>query len=275
MNNTCALCAIGRLENAYAEEFVKHYLQLGFKHIYLYDNNHGTEEHFEDVLQRYIDEGDVTVINFRDQEKVQLTAYNHCYKMFGKLYGWMAFFDFDEFLTFTHDSNIEDFLSRFKGFSAVKINWMIYDDNDLVLSDCRPLQERFTHPMPIENRVKFTFPENNHCKAIVRTGLNISWMATPHFPCGNVKTCNPDGVEVDNSPFQPYTFKTAYLKHFTMKTIDEFLHNKMKRGVGDRTYARFLQSCEYDFFNINKLTEEKKAYLRLFNTGQLEKVKED
>jgi hypothetical protein len=52
-----ALCCIGRMENQYAEEFVKWYKNLGFDKIFIYDNNHGDEEHFEDVLQPYIDDG--------------------------------------------------------------------------------------------------------------------------------------------------------------------------------------------------------------------------
>ena len=39
-----AICAIGRLENKYAKEFVSHHLKLGFDKIIIYDNNHDGEE---------------------------------------------------------------------------------------------------------------------------------------------------------------------------------------------------------------------------------------
>jgi hypothetical protein len=52
-----ALCVIGRLENQYAVEYVEYYKSLGFDKIFIYDNNHDGEEHFEDVLQTYIDDG--------------------------------------------------------------------------------------------------------------------------------------------------------------------------------------------------------------------------
>ena len=74
-----ALCCIGRLENQYAVEYVEHYKKLGFDKIFIYDNNHDGEEHFEDVLQGFIDDGLVEIIPFRNIEAAQLSAYNDCY----------------------------------------------------------------------------------------------------------------------------------------------------------------------------------------------------
>ena len=49
-----ALCTIGRLENRYAVEYVEYYKSIGFDKIFIYDNNFGNEEHFEEVLQPYL-----------------------------------------------------------------------------------------------------------------------------------------------------------------------------------------------------------------------------
>ena len=93
-----SLVAIGRRENQYAREWVGHHLALGFDHIYIYDNNHEGEEHFEYVLGDYVTEGLVTVIDYRDKERAQRSAYNDAYQRLSKEYDWLAFFDFDEFL---------------------------------------------------------------------------------------------------------------------------------------------------------------------------------
>ena len=74
-----ALVCCGRLENRYAVEFVEHYKKLGFDHIYICDNNHDGEEHFEDVLQPYIDEDFVTIINYRNVICIQWFVYKHVY----------------------------------------------------------------------------------------------------------------------------------------------------------------------------------------------------
>ena len=75
-----SLVAIGRRENQYAREWVGHHLALGFDHIYIYDNNHEGEEHFEYVLGDYVTEGLVTVIDYRDKERAQRSAYNDAYQ---------------------------------------------------------------------------------------------------------------------------------------------------------------------------------------------------
>ena len=113
MDKKVALCSIGRLENQYAVEFVEWYKKLGFDKIFIYDNNHGDEEHFEDVLQQYINDGLVEITDFRDKEAAQLLAYNDCYEKHGKEYDWIAFFDFDEFLTLVSDKDIKSYVPRF------------------------------------------------------------------------------------------------------------------------------------------------------------------
>lgn len=73
---TC-LVAIGRRENLYAREFVEWYKKLGFDNIIIMDNNYDGEEHFEDVLQEYIDQGFVIIENYRNQVKPQMRGVYH------------------------------------------------------------------------------------------------------------------------------------------------------------------------------------------------------
>ena len=258
-----ALCCIGRLENQYAVEFVEHYKKLGFDKIFIYDNNHDGEEHFEDVLQKYIDDGFVEIVSFRNKEAAQLPAYNDCYSKHGNEYDWIAFFDFDEFLTLIEDKDIKFYLSNFENFDCVKINWMVYTDNDLVFNDHRPLLERFTTPMEYDKPVGYFFPENNHVKSIIRGGIeNFRWSGNPHIPGLSIKYSDSVGNQAESSPFQPYDFSKAYIKHFTTKTIDEWVSNKKVRGVADRTYSTFTSTYNIDnFFKINNKTEEKIKYI--------------
>ena len=77
------LCVTGRRENRYAEEFIEHYRKLGFDHIVVCDNNREGEERFEDVLQPYIDEGYVEMIDYRDRPGFQCDAYSAVYRKYG------------------------------------------------------------------------------------------------------------------------------------------------------------------------------------------------
>ena len=48
------LCAIGKKENLYAQEYVQHYKNLGYNHVFLYDNNVFGDEKFDNVLQNEV-----------------------------------------------------------------------------------------------------------------------------------------------------------------------------------------------------------------------------
>lgn len=258
-----ALCSIGRMENAYAVEFVEHYKGIGFTHIFIYDNNHDGEEHFEEVLSSYIDCGFVTIIDWRNKEKAQKSAYMDCYNRFGKEYEWIAFFDFDEYLVITNNSDIGTFLNRFNSFECVLINWMNYTDGDMLRNDGRPLQERFTVPMSLDKSIGYDFPENNHVKSIVRGGLSVCVFDTnPHVPSTPLLCCNTRNERCSQYPWQPYDHSVAYLKHFTTKTIEEWLSNKMLKGTGGRRYQRFIETYKDYFFKVNKKTKEKEEFIR-------------
>ena len=258
-----ALCCIGRLENQYAVEYVEYYKSIGFDKIFIYDNNHDGEEHFEDVLQSYIDDGFVTVIDFRNKEAAQLLAYNDCYSKYENEYDWIAFFDFDEFLTLVKDKDIKSYLSRFDGFQGVKINWMVYTDNNLIKSDGRGVLERFTTPMEYDKCVTYKFPENYHAKSILRTRNGFVWNGTPHNING-AKYADSDGNETNDSPFQKYSYESAYIKHFTTKTIEEFINGKYKKGTADRDIKSFKNTTYGSidsFFKVNERTKEKDEYI--------------
>ena len=116
-----ALVVIGRLENRYAVEYVEYYKQLGFDQIFIIDNNYDGEEHFEDVLQSYIDDKFVTIIDYRNKKNdegdawdhsIQVISYIDVYHKIKNDYDWIAFFDFDEYLTLSRDKNIKDYLCR-------------------------------------------------------------------------------------------------------------------------------------------------------------------
>ena len=263
-----ALCCIGRLENQYAVEYIEYYKDLGVDKIFIYDNNHDGEEYFEDVLQKYVDEGLVDITDFRNKRMCQLEAYQDCYDRHGKEYDWICVFDFDEYLTFKRYKSIKSFLSnkKFSEYNMIHVNWMVYDDNGLVYYEDKPLVERFKNPkMPLDFKYGYNFPENNHIKSIVRGGLDdVSWKSTTHTPIGVDKCCNADGDECNaNSPFSQFTFKTAWLRHYQTKTIEEWCNNKIKRGFADGDYDRFKKNSPIkEFFDRNGVSDEKLKFVR-------------
>ena len=261
-----ALCAIGRLENNYVVEFVEYYKKMNFDKIFIYDNNHDGEEYFEEKIQSYIDTCFVDVVDCRNKEKWQLKAYQDCYDKHKNEYDYIAFFDFDEYLVLNDvfENDIKKYLSipNFADADCIHINWMTFDDNGLICYEDKPLNERFTHPVNFDRPLQYDFPENDHVKSILRGGLNNVIWGNPHTPYSNLRCCNNTGQYDSDDAFCNYNYDLAYIKHFTNKTIEEFLLNKMKRGTGDRSYALFLSTYLVEnFFKLNQKTEEKLKYI--------------
>ena len=158
-----ALCCIGRMENVYILDYVEHYKRLGFDKIFIYDNNHDGEEHFEEAIGEYMNDGLVDVIDFRNKFMSQLSAYQDCYNKHGNEYDWMCFFDIDEYLMFADEKmDIHEFLSqdKFNNFSMIHVNWKVFDDNDLIYYEDKPLTERFRNPkIPLDFKKSYNFAE--------------------------------------------------------------------------------------------------------------------
>lgn len=266
-----ALCTIGRFENRYILEFVNYYKRIGIDKIFLYDNNHDYEEKFEDVISDYIDSGFVEIINYRNKENCQNTAYQDCYDKHNLEYDWICFFDIDEFLIFRDTSmNVKSFLSNdvFNSYQMIHINWLLFDDNNLVYYESKPVLHRFTKPKtPIDFKAYYNFPENFHIKSIVRGGNKIKWMSV-HTPCGLPNCCNVSGIPCNqNSPFNKYDYSVAWLNHYRTKTIEEWLSIKALRGycdgVGNNDVFRKRDSLD-DFFKLNDITDEKLHYIKQY-----------
>lgn len=266
-----ALCCIAKMENDYIRFFVEYYKTLHFDKIIVYDNNDIDGESLEDVIGDYISSGFVDVVDFRGRRVVQLEAYHDCYIRCNKNYDWIAFFDCDEFLTFSDETiDLHCFFSqkKFKPFQIMHINWKMYGDNEMLDNDGRNIIERFRSPIALNLKYDFIGDGlhyvDEHVKSIVRGGLsNVVWRATPHTPLSwCYKCCNPEGYAVNlNYPFQDISHGTLFLRHYYSKTIGEWVRNKMKRGYPDQPEIKWEQSTRLElFFRFNNKTKEKLDY---------------
>ena len=89
INKGIALCIIAKNENLYINEFVNSYKKLGFKKIFLYDNNHLFGENFYKILKNEITSNFVKIINVRGRSYIQLSSYNHYYHKHLYKYLWL------------------------------------------------------------------------------------------------------------------------------------------------------------------------------------------
>lgn len=278
-----ALCCIVKNENRYIREFVEHYANLGFSHMFIYDNNDVNGEWLEEVICDYICINFVSVINYRGKELCQLDAYNDCYHNQCKNWeiDWCAFFDTDEFLVLNKDNSIQNYLSRdmFSNAESIQINWKIFDDNNLIYYEDKPLMERFTH---------FTNHNCREFKSIIKTGFDDLFFDNPHRCLRkntNLKYISSNGILLNPLYVKTCQYKNYYsenydyaqLNHYTQKTVEEYC-NKILRGY---PYSTFTYTLTYpdaiislynkqSFFNLNKWTQEKQDYIDKFFLEKIE-----
>ena len=247
-----AICAIARLENRYIREWVDYHINLGFNHIYLYDNNRENEERLSEVLTEAHLVNDsslrghkeefclspITIVSLHHRSYVQMYAYQDCY--INGHFDWLLYIDIDEFFTFADmNCHLEEWIEKTvssENADAILINWMCYGDCGHIRYIDAPVVERFRKPLPYWFSPTNAFgkaPENRHIQTMVRKGTDFT-IFNPHIGKGNYKTVNADGTEVPNIAQQGnYTFKTAFLRHYVTKTIEEYALQKVVRQAAD------------------------------------------
>ena len=193
----------------------------------------------------------------RGLTSIQMAFYNYFYKNNSDRFDWIMFIDFDEYINFRENNNLESYLyhKRFEKCQSILLNWIIYDDNDLIKYDKRPLIERFTRQKK----------ETNIGKAIVRGGINNLLIPTSMNPGINIKYfCNSNGKRIFPNDFFYRKFENnslAYIKHFYTKTAEEFC-NKINKGdihynIDNILYKAIQNEKIKEFYRINKPNEEK------------------
>jgi len=227
------------------------------------------------VIDKHIKTNYVSIINFRGfigrrGENPHFYAYYDCYKKNNKTYKWLSFFDFDEYLRFkTPNETIQNFLykKRFNKCISIKINWLMYSDNNLLYYQNKSLKQRFLTPI-------YDDPRNNVIKSTVRGNLKINYwenMRNPHTTSNNdYISCSSSGKIVSSTDFFviPPDFELAFLNHYATKTIEEYCL-KIKRGWADIKFQINNQTLKEKFnyfFLKNKKTKEKLLYFKnMFN----------
>ena len=231
------LCVIGKKENLYIKEFINHYREIGYNHIYIYDNNDINSERIDSIINN---SSFITIIDYRGyrnkKNNSQYEAYYDCYEKNNRNYDWLSFFDFDEFLEIIpNNQTIQEFLDneKYKKCQVIKINWLLYSSTKEILTfENKPLKIRFKNKLLNEI-------SNRHIKSTVRGGLIKNYWSrweNSHTSIDTFKSCSSSGKRISGktSFVNPPDFKNAFIKHYYFKSFEEFCL-KLKRGWPDST----------------------------------------
>lgn len=257
------VCGIAKKENKYINEWVNHYIKLGFDHIYLYDNNDLNYPYVGDYIEN---KDKVTILDWRGRKEIAVLskAYLDCYNT--QDFDWCLFCDIDEFLVGINE--IHNFFNtdKFNNFEQIRVMWEYFGDDGVIERD---------ESIPVMDFFKVKLTNDNHHnvgKFFLRSGLELADIE-PHFAWGKnrypLKTCFPSGKPSYESATTLYIkpqgmyqiTETIYLNHYMTKTLKEFLDQKYQ--TPDVMVQQFLTTRGLNYFwHLNKKTPKKEEYIK-------------
>ncbi|MEZ2238927.1 FkbM family methyltransferase [Microcoleus sp.] len=155
-----SVCAIMKDEAPYLIEWLEFHKIVGVERFYLYNNN--SSDNTLDIVQPYIQSGEVVLHDWPFSYKQQGSAYEHCLASYKQESELIAFIDLDEFLFPTEKENLIEVLEEFDSCPAVVVNMLNFGSSG---HEIRP------EGLQIENftkRAEDNFEENMYVKSIVR-----------------------------------------------------------------------------------------------------------
>ena len=258
INIKVCICTIGKKENKYITEFVSYYKKLGIDKIFLYDNNDLNDESFYNVINDYVKNKFVEIIDFRGIIKPQKKSMNDCYKKNYLKFNWLLFYDLDEFLYLKNFTNIKYFLNqpKFNKCKIIRLNLVYFTDNNFLYYENKSLSKRFQQ---ININIKGYI-----IKSIIRGNIKGVKIIQCHYLI-KIKGCNEFGTIVNkiSSKSDIIDLKNYFIKHYAFKSTEEFI-NKIKRGdaIAGKTKEKMLNKINiyfrYNFITLKKINLIKK-----------------
>jgi len=124
-----SLCLIFKDEAPFLEEWIDYHILIGVDHFYLYNNN--STDSYREVIQPYIEDGIVTLIDW-PYDAAQMAAYKNCYENYRSESNWISFLDADEFICLKENQDIAEWLEKYSIFPSVTVYWKIFGTGGLI-----------------------------------------------------------------------------------------------------------------------------------------------
>lgn len=257
-----SICAIFQNEAEFLKEWIEFHKIQGVEHFYLYNNR--SDDHFEQVLEPYIDSNEVTLIDwpftYEPGEtgkwlQIQTNAYTDCVRNFGKNTAWLAVIDTDEFLFCPNGETLVNFLKRYTRFGGVCAHWLHFGT-----SNVENIPEG---SLMIEHLTKCSHPlngKNMQVKTIVQPKYVLESASAHNFIYRRgFFTIDAYGNRVEGMGSPRITHNRIRINHYWTRTEQHFNEKKCQSRQTRRSHEDVALLRERaDAYNIY----EDKAILR-------------
>ena len=248
------LVAVAKNESRYIQEWLDYHQKLGFNEIIIYDNSGNGDLKSHDNITVYDAPGD----------RIQLQAYQD--SLSKMTYGqWNLYCDVDEFLNIGNLS-VQEFLKPYQGTDVVKLNWVVYGDNEQLEYEDKPVRDRFLKPAPLNCVYNDTIkiPENCHtkyfyCHKYKQTMLDIH---TAHVEGGIV--INTKGQRVADSSFQDLCLDRGFVQHYITKSCREWCERRLNTKDACGNVVADFDTLKKWYFNLNQYSKEKEDIIESY-----------
>ena len=246
------IVCIAKKEHDYIEEFVKYHLAIGFKYIFLYDNDDTPT--YEKILHKYKNAVKVIHLPFNNHYKpVQYLALddftvNYLAKIPAITH--VAHIDIDEYIVLKKHINICDFINEYivGDCQGIGMNWRFFGSSGKTEKEHIPNTSRFTMCEKNGNRhIKTLFKKDNY--------LHFNDCHHVTFSSGYTKSTNNTIID---GPFNHnIDFDVIQLNHYKCKTLPEFRYIRTRQRAdiqGDLNENVDELFKTYDINEIEDLT---------------------
>lgn len=252
-----SLGAIFQNEAPYLKEWIEYHRIVGIEHFWLYNNE--SEDNYLEILQPYIDEGVVDLIQwpttaFPSFHHCQMASYRDCLANSIGVTKWLTIIDIDEFIVPVKAKTIPEFLKNYDDFAGILVNWQMYGtSHEPSIPEGKTLVETLVW------KAAWDYNENTIVKMILRPErikrLNLHEafpqkgfsMTTPQLKGKRKKDIQIDEIRINHywTRAEDYFFgykipraeRIRYVE-YSDKTIERIL--RTYNSVEDRIMDRFL-----------------------------------
>jgi hypothetical protein len=231
-----------RDEDNLIKDFILHHITLGFKHIYIHDDNSKipVKEHVNelpnDVQQKItviridfdiLNEKQLKENNFYDDDIFQTCGeYKQRYlqtyftKLYNKVAEWCYYCDVDEFIYLKNDVTIFDVINKYNTYDSIYIPWLMFGSSYY-----------FEQPNgSVIDTFKFHADKYNFAgKSIVRLSSvkNIPFLSTHliHKPNSYIMDYFDKPYDANND---------IHICHYNIQSIQTYLKRKMRHEIGTK-----------------------------------------
>lgn len=250
------IVCIAKRESDYIEEWVKYHLHIGFKHIYLYDNEDSPT--YQSLLKDYSDS--ITFIHFpgnsfsKGVQYVALDDFVNKY-IYTNNITHVAHIDIDEFIVLKKHNNISEFINEYilGDCGGIGMNWRYFGSSGHAVKTDNNVLSRFT---------KCQLDGDRHIKTIfaIKCFKRFDNVHIIHVKPGyHIKSTL--GNIIKSHLNYNIDFSVIQLNHYKSKSLEEF-KNIQSRGRADLVNSPYENTVDkfynFDFNEIEDTTARDK-----------------